>query len=187
MVIFVPWFNNQLKHDETYGDVWLIDVALSYHGKKPQNGVFLSGKLFWMNRRIWGFPKLANITSTVANIHWLTCRKMQKHKIDLGMFKYLVNTWLNIWLIPMTWVYTNMVCYQRPSGDYLVGGVQYCSFLAFLKRDGDPQWRAYVSGAWNHHPDQERWIFWIWLPYGLLWCFWGSIWVNIRTLKVKPT
>jgi hypothetical protein len=25
------------------------------------------------------------------------------------------------------------------------------------------------------------------LPYGLLWCFWGSIWVNIRTLKVKPT
>jgi hypothetical protein len=25
------------------------------------------------------------------------------------------------------------------------------------------------------------------LPYRLLWCFWGSIWVNIRTLKVKPT
>ena len=104
---------------------WLMK-PLSSHGKKPSKWCFfLSGKHFWMNRRIWGFPKLANITSTVVNIHWLTCRKMQKHKIDLGMFKYLVNTWLNIWLIPMTWVF--LLIWYATKDHRLSGG--WCSIL----------------------------------------------------------
>lgn len=102
-MVILSMIKNQLKHDERYGDLWLIDLIflwlcliMVYPCLALKMAVVLSGKLKDENRRIWGFPKLANITSTVANIHWLTCRKMQ---IDLGMFKYLVNTWLNIWSI----------------------------------------------------------------------------------------
>jgi hypothetical protein len=47
-----------LKHDETYGDVWLIDVALSYHGKKNSKWRFFIGETFLDEPKDLGFSEV---------------------------------------------------------------------------------------------------------------------------------
>ena len=59
MVIFVLMIKNQLKHDERYGDVWLIDETFVFSWKKTLKMVFFFiGETFLDEPKYLGFSEV---------------------------------------------------------------------------------------------------------------------------------